>query len=172
MVRRILFWPQRFSDFRRSRKIIRYFRSGVLCGPSAGGAGDRPDGPNLGGFGYPVHRGWNIGVVAARRSGCECFQSIDSRDARGVAAHQPPYGLLRKALDRPAESPFCGAPHFAAIADHARRGGRGTAPAEAKYRSIFENAVEGIFQTTPDGHYLSANPALARIYGYDFARRS
>jgi PAS domain S-box-containing protein len=37
--------------------------------------------------------------------------------------------------------------------------------AEAKYRSIFENAVEGIFQTTPDGRYLSANPALARMYG-------
>ncbi|WP_254174606.1 putative bifunctional diguanylate cyclase/phosphodiesterase [Planktothrix pseudagardhii] len=39
--------------------------------------------------------------------------------------------------------------------------------AEAKYRSIFENAIEGIFQSTPDGYYLSANPALARIYGYD-----
>ena len=39
--------------------------------------------------------------------------------------------------------------------------------AEQKYRSIFENATEGIFQTTPDGHYLSANPALARMYGYD-----
>jgi sigma-B regulation protein RsbU (phosphoserine phosphatase) len=39
--------------------------------------------------------------------------------------------------------------------------------AEEKYRSIFENAVEGIFQTTPDGHYLSVNPALTRIYGYD-----
>ncbi len=38
--------------------------------------------------------------------------------------------------------------------------------AEAKYRSIFENAVEGIFQTSPDGRYLSVNPALARIYGY------
>jgi PAS domain S-box-containing protein len=39
--------------------------------------------------------------------------------------------------------------------------------AQAQYQSIFENAVEGIFQTTPDGRYLSANPALARIYGYD-----
>ncbi len=39
--------------------------------------------------------------------------------------------------------------------------------AEEKYRSIFENAVEGIFQTTPDGRYRSANPALARIYGYE-----
>jgi len=38
--------------------------------------------------------------------------------------------------------------------------------AEEKYRTIFENAIDGIFQTTPDGHYLSANPALARIYGY------
>src|SRR6476469_4891419 len=38
--------------------------------------------------------------------------------------------------------------------------------AEEKYRSIFENAIEGIFQTTPDGHYISANPSLARIYGY------
>jgi len=37
---------------------------------------------------------------------------------------------------------------------------------EQRYRGIFENAIEGIFQTTPDGHYLSANPALARIYGY------
>jgi len=39
--------------------------------------------------------------------------------------------------------------------------------AEQKYRSIFEHATEGIFQTTPDGHYLSANPTLARMYGYD-----
>lgn len=38
--------------------------------------------------------------------------------------------------------------------------------AEQKYRGIFEHIVEGIFQTTPDGHYLSANSALARIYGY------
>lgn len=39
--------------------------------------------------------------------------------------------------------------------------------AEEKYRSIFENAADGIFQTTPDGVYISANPALATIYGYD-----
>src|SRR5579864_1171043 len=35
------------------------------------------------------------------------------------------------------------------------------------YRGIFENSVWGIFQTTADGHYLTANAALARIYGYD-----
>ncbi|MEH1998059.1 MAG: ATP-binding protein [Nostoc sp.] len=41
--------------------------------------------------------------------------------------------------------------------------------AEAKYRTIFENAVEGIFQSSPDGRYITANPALARIYGYSLA---
>lgn len=38
--------------------------------------------------------------------------------------------------------------------------------AAQKYQSIFDNVNEGVFQTTPEGHYLSANPALARIYGY------
>ena len=39
--------------------------------------------------------------------------------------------------------------------------------AEEKYRSIFENAVEGIFQTTVDGRFLTANPAMARMLGYE-----
>lgn len=39
--------------------------------------------------------------------------------------------------------------------------------AEERYRSIFENIGEGLFQVTPEGRFLSANPALAQIYGYD-----
>lgn len=39
--------------------------------------------------------------------------------------------------------------------------------AEQKYRSIFDNAILGIFQTTPDGEFLAVNPALARMAGYD-----
>ena len=39
--------------------------------------------------------------------------------------------------------------------------------AERRYRDIFENATEGIFQSTDDGRYIHVNPALARIYGYD-----
>jgi two-component system, NarL family, sensor histidine kinase UhpB len=39
--------------------------------------------------------------------------------------------------------------------------------AEEKYRGIFENAVEGIFQTTVEGRFVTANPALARMFGYD-----
>ena len=38
--------------------------------------------------------------------------------------------------------------------------------AEERYHGVFDHLVEGIFQTTPDGRYLMANAALARIYGY------
>jgi len=37
--------------------------------------------------------------------------------------------------------------------------------AEQKYRGIFENSINGIFQTTPEGTYLDVNPALIRMYG-------
>ncbi len=47
---------------------------------------------------------------------------------------------------------------FSAMAAHA---------AEERFRSIFENAIHGIYQTSENGIYLNVNPALARIYGYD-----
>lgn len=37
---------------------------------------------------------------------------------------------------------------------------------EASYRAFFDHAVDGIFRTTPEGHYLAVNQALADIYGY------
>ncbi|HEU5078010.1 MAG TPA: PAS domain S-box protein [Opitutaceae bacterium] len=45
-------------------------------------------------------------------------------------------------------------------ADDARRA------AEAAYRSIFENAPEGLYQTTPDGKFVRVNRALAQMFGY------
>ena len=39
--------------------------------------------------------------------------------------------------------------------------------AEEKYRGIFENALEGIFQSNPAGRYLNVNRACAKIYGYE-----
>jgi PAS domain S-box-containing protein len=42
---------------------------------------------------------------------------------------------------------------------------------DASYHAFFQHALEGIFRTTPDGHYLDANPALARIYGYESPRQ-
>jgi PAS domain S-box-containing protein len=38
--------------------------------------------------------------------------------------------------------------------------------AEEKYRSIFENAAEGIYQSTPQGKFLAVNPAAARTLGF------
>ncbi len=38
--------------------------------------------------------------------------------------------------------------------------------AEEKYRNIFENAVEGIFQASLEGQFIEVNPALAAIFGY------
>jgi len=37
---------------------------------------------------------------------------------------------------------------------------------EEQYRGIFENAIEGLFQSTVQGRFLNVNPALARIFGY------
>jgi|GEM_PF-3114638 len=39
--------------------------------------------------------------------------------------------------------------------------------ADKKYKSIFENCMEGIYQITPDGRFIDANPAAARLLGYD-----
>ena len=39
--------------------------------------------------------------------------------------------------------------------------------AEQKYRDIFNNSIDGIFQSTEDGRFLSVNPAMARIYRYE-----
>jgi adenylate cyclase len=38
---------------------------------------------------------------------------------------------------------------------------------EEQYRSIFESSIDGIFQSSTDGKFISANQALANIYGYD-----
>lgn len=47
-----------------------------------------------------------------------------------------------------------------------RRAERALAEAEKKYRTIVENAAGGLFQITPEGMILSANPSMARILGY------
>jgi len=57
--------------------------------------------------------------------------------------------------------------HLAGIAFEGKQAETDLQEAELKYRSIFENINQGIFQTSQNGKYLNANPALARIYGYD-----
>lgn len=38
---------------------------------------------------------------------------------------------------------------------------------EEKYRAIVENSIDGIFQSSPAGRFISVNPAMAQMYGYD-----
>jgi diguanylate cyclase (GGDEF)-like protein/PAS domain S-box-containing protein len=38
---------------------------------------------------------------------------------------------------------------------------------ETRYRELYENVVAGVFQTTPDGHFMAANPALVKLLGYE-----
>ena len=62
--------------------------------------------------------------------------------------------------------------HFVAVFEDIttrRQADENLKKAEEKYRHIFETALEGIYQITPKGRLLTANPAMARILGYDSA---
>jgi len=48
-----------------------------------------------------------------------------------------------------------------------RRGEEALRLSEVKYRTMFDNAVEGIFQTTPEGRFLTLNVTLAHLYGFE-----
>ena len=48
-----------------------------------------------------------------------------------------------------------------------RRSEEALREAEEKYHNIFEHSQEGIFQSTPAGHFITVNPALAHIWGYE-----
>lgn len=55
----------------------------------------------------------------------------------------------------------------AATAVHRRQADEALRHAEQQYRGIFEDALEGLYQSSPDGRFIRANPALARMCGYD-----
>lgn len=50
-----------------------------------------------------------------------------------------------------------------------KRADQASREADEKYRGIFENALYGIFQSSPNGRLISANPAMARLFGYESA---
>jgi PAS domain S-box-containing protein len=100
-------------------------------------------------FGDTLHGGWRGEIWNVRKDGSEFPISLSTsqiRDARGRTL-----GLIGVARDISER-------HLAAEALRV---------AEAKFRAIFENATEGIFQATTSGRLLNANPALARMFGYE-----
>ena len=48
--------------------------------------------------------------------------------------------------------------------------GRALRESESRYRELFENAIDGIYRSTPDGRFIAVNPALVRMLGFDSAR--
>ncbi len=75
--------------------------------------------------------------------------------------------LMRQKFITDASGAICGRRATLQDITALKRTERELRDAEEKYRSIFENATEGIYQSTHEGSYLSVNPALARMYGYD-----
>lgn len=107
----------------------------------------------------PLREEINVALVAGRRFSVEyriiCLDSsVKWVWERGIGIYDPAGKLI-------AVEGFIQDISERKLADQALQ------EAERRYRSIFENATEGIFQTTPEGRYLNVNPALARIYGYD-----
>ena len=56
---------------------------------------------------------------------------------------------------------------FNAMVDNLKSTLSGLKESELNYRSMFENAIEGILQTSFDGRILNANPAMAKILGFN-----
>jgi PAS domain S-box-containing protein len=93
----------------------------------------------------------NVLLRATRR-----LASGDMSFRTGVRAGQSELSQLASSFDN--------------MADNLERSLKNITEAEAKYRGLFENAVEGIFRTTPDGRFQDANPAMARMFGYGSSR--
>lgn len=101
-------------------------------------------------------QGWETGRMLVWREGLET--------PGGLGAEW--FGRLQRLAMVPLERAWRAVQFRLLETEHARVD-EALREAESKYRGIFENTVVGIYQTSPDGRYLSANPMLARIYGYE-----
>jgi PAS domain S-box-containing protein len=98
---------------------------------------------------------WSGEVLCRRKDGTEfpgSLQSSQIRDHQGKVI-----GFLGLSKDLSEQK---------AAEQHQLKVAETALAVEARYRRIFDNAAEGIFQTTPEGRLLRANRALARIFGY------
>jgi len=106
--------------------------------------------------------GWPERWLFLKQIGSHTFESIHrTREGREF-----PVEVTSNYIEFGGQGYICG---FARNITERKRIERALREAESKYRDIFENAVEGIFQSFPEGELLRCNPAMVRIYGYDSA---
>jgi PAS domain-containing protein len=108
---------------------------------------------------------WDQDSVALLRMVGEIFVNAFDRKAAEEALHTAHSQLEQRVQDRTAELSNTNTRLKEEMTER-QRGEEALRVAEQKYHSIFENAVEGIYQSTPGGRFLSVNPALAKMYGY------
>ena len=96
-----------------------------------------------------IARGEVIGSLALWSKQVKAYGERDIRLAQGVA------------------NQIAGAIANAQLFRERKRAEEALKESEERYRSIFDNAIEGIFQSTPEGRFVSVNPAIARIYGWE-----
>ncbi len=77
------------------------------------------------------------------------------------------YGESDIRLAQSVASQIAGAIANARLFQELNRAAEALKESEERYRSIFDNATEGIFQSTPEGRFVAVNPAFARIYGWE-----
>ncbi len=108
---------------------------------------------------------WNQDIVALLRMIGEIFANAFERRAAEQEIQAARTNLERKVTERTIELSQTNTRLQEEMAER-ERGEEARKEAEKKYRSIVENAVEGIYQSSPEGRFISVNPALAQMYGY------
>lgn len=109
------------------------------------------------------------GLLTSRAAGLH--QRLDGRtsgpplDSELSFVRQHRDAVIRKLEDKMAELEAANEALHRDAAER-RRAEEAAREAERRYRGIFDNAIEGIFLASPEGHLVAANPALARMLGY------
>lgn len=128
----------------------------------------------------PIARGCDVVLLGLERSSATAFDAID--DVRARVAHSAIVVLagsssradavlaIRRGAENHLEKDRLTPARLERVLQFAVERQQATSAlrtAEAEYRGLFENALEGVYRSSPDGRLLTANPSLLRMLGYE-----